>query len=104
MNTGKLERETGSSGIRIRINGQEIQCPVLRVLIVVLGLGIAAAAVTFAFLLVGLTLGLTLGIILLVLLLLFGGIPLLVLGALILRVLLYPIRAIMRSFGRRLKN
>lgn len=101
MNNGKLERQTGSSGIHIRIDGKELQSPVLRVLLVVLGLGIAAAAVTFAVLLVGLTLGLTLGIILFVLLLLFGGIPLLVLGTLILRILLSPSRAIMKGFSKR---
>ncbi|MCX6344839.1 MAG: hypothetical protein NT018_07175 [Armatimonadetes bacterium] len=86
---------------QVRFGTQEIRNPVLRVIAAVLGLGIAAVAVVFAVLLTGSVMGLTFGFVLLLLLVLAGGIPLLVLGALVLNILLLPIRIVQKCFGRK---
>jgi cytoskeletal protein CcmA (bactofilin family) len=83
------------------VNIAEIRNPIVRGLALILGLGVAAAAVAFAMLVTGVTVGLTLGGVVLLLVILAGGVPLLIVGALILSILLIPIRAIAALFGRR---
>ena len=93
-------------GIRVgnhgwSVNIAEIRNPLLRGLALILGLAVAAAAVAFAMLVTGVTVGLTLGGVVLLLVILAGGLPLLIVGALILSILLIPIRAIAALFGRK---
>ncbi|MCX6376760.1 MAG: hypothetical protein NTU88_12130 [Armatimonadetes bacterium] len=89
----------GSNGWNVNI--AEIHNPVLKALAAILGLAVAAGAVAFAMLVTGVTVGLTLGGVVLLLVILAGGVPLLIVGALILSILLIPIRAIAWLFGRR---
>lgn len=93
----------GSHGWHIGLDGTEIRNPAVKALVAILGLAVAAAAVAFAMLVTGVTVGLTLGGVVLLLVILAGGVPLLIVGALILSILLIPIRAIAALFGRRVR-
>lgn len=90
-----------NGGWNMNWGGVEIRHPVLRVLAAILGLAVAALAVAFAMLVTGVTLGLTFGGVVLLLIVLAGGVPLLIVGAIILSILLIPVRLIALLFRRR---
>lgn len=85
----------------IAIDGCEIRNPIIKVLAVVFGLGVAAIAVAFAMLAAGVAVGASLGGVVLILLLLVGAIPLLILVALVLQVVLIPFRLVAAVWRKR---